>query len=300
VRRQRHRPAVKFSGQLVRGAVRGIITSWSYQATAVAQSGLRLKFARPAGGNSFTIVGQSPLEAPVAGALNTYTDVRFPVQVGDVIGYYSSSGSIAQCLKSGAGASFAFSDLMGDQAPGSTADYGPPTSNFQADLSATLEPDADNDGFGDESQDNCPGVSNPDQADGDGDGVGDACNDNCPDLSNPDQADGDGDGIGDACDDLAAPQTTITGGPKNVVKTKKKKAKVTFTFTSSEPGTFECSLDGAPFTACSSPSTHKVKAGRRKPREHTFQVRAIDAAGNTDATPAVDDFKAKRKKKRKR
>jgi hypothetical protein len=41
-----------------------------------------------------------------------------------------------------------------------------------------------------------------------------------------------------------------------------------------------------------------VKAGRRKPKEHTFQVRAIDAAGNPDPTPAADDFRAKRKKKR--
>jgi hypothetical protein len=96
------------------------------------------------------------------------------------------------------------------------------------------------------------------------------------------------------------PETTITDGPKNVVKTKKKSAKVTFTFVSSEPGTFECSLDGTPFAPCSSPSTHKVKAGRRKPKEHTFQVRAIDAAGNPDPTPAADDFKAKRKRKRKK
>lgn len=47
--------------------------------------------------------------------------------------------------------------------------------------------------------DNCPAVSNPDQADADEDGFGDAC-DNCPETANPDQADSDGDGIGDECE----------------------------------------------------------------------------------------------------
>jgi len=35
-------------------------------------------------------------------------------------------------------------------------------------------PDSDGDGIAD-SEDNCPGVSNPDQTDTDGDGIGDAC-----------------------------------------------------------------------------------------------------------------------------
>jgi len=46
--------------------------------------------------------------------------------------------------------------------------------------------------------DNCPAVSNPNQADRDGDARGDAC-DNCPSVGNPDQADSNSDGIGDAC-----------------------------------------------------------------------------------------------------
>lgn len=85
------------------------------------------------------------------------------------------------------------------------------------DLASRL--DSDGDGIPN-SYDNCPFVSNQDQADqgdvkcekicltpelpchtkcSDPDGVGDAC-DNCPTEYNPDQVDSDNDGVGDACD----------------------------------------------------------------------------------------------------
>jgi len=82
-------------------------------------------------------------------------------------------------------------------------------------------PDGDGDGILD-SVDNCPSISNAQQADGDRDGVGDACDtctdtdgdgygnpgyqantcpiDNCSNVSNPTQDDCDSNGIGDACD----------------------------------------------------------------------------------------------------
>jgi hypothetical protein len=71
--------------------------------------------------------------------------------------------------------------------------------------------DTDGDGIND-NDDNCPAVSNADQADGDNDGFGEACDsdddndgvldvgDNCQTTANADQTDTDGDGIGDACD----------------------------------------------------------------------------------------------------
>jgi len=72
--------------------------------------------------------------------------------------------------------------------------------------------DDDDDGILDVN-DNCPLISNADQADNDNDGDGDICDpdddndgildeiDICPFTPNADQADGDGDGIGDLCDD---------------------------------------------------------------------------------------------------
>jgi hypothetical protein len=84
--------------------------------------------------------------------------------------------------------------------------------------------------------------------------------------------------------DTKAPETTIVKKPKK----KSAKRKVKFTFTSSEPGsTFECKLDKAKkYTRCKSPLKRKLKPGK-----HKFSVRAIDKAGNSDATPAVWKFK---------
>jgi hypothetical protein len=85
------------------------------------------------------------------------------------------------------------------------------------------------------------------------------------------------------------PNTTITKGPKK--KTKKKEA--TFEFTSDIPGaTFECSLDGKTFTPCTSPHEVKVKKGK-----HSFEVRAV-LNGTPDGSPAEQDWKVKKKRKK--
>jgi bacillolysin len=87
-----------------------------------------------------------------------------------------------------------------------------------------------------------------------------------------------------SCSDTSAPESAILSGPaKGEVVTRRT---VSFTFASSEPSsTFECSLDGAPFIACSSPFT-RVLADRR----HSFAVRAVDSSANADPTPAAVSF----------
>ncbi|SEL60939.1 gliding motility-associated C-terminal domain-containing protein [Chitinophaga rupis] len=78
--------------------------------------------------------------------------------------------------------------------------------------------------------------------------------------------------------DQTAPNTTITSAPPAFTNS----SNATFTFISSEAGsTFQASLDGGPFTPVTSPSTYTGLADG----SHTFSVRAIDPAGNTDATP---------------
>ncbi len=61
-----------------------------------------------------------------------------------------------------------------------------------------FDDDCDGDGVT-SNEDNCPEVSNPDQADGDFDGLGNEC-DNCPCHQSSSSVDQDGDTIPDACD----------------------------------------------------------------------------------------------------
>jgi hypothetical protein len=80
--------------------------------------------------------------------------------------------------------------------------------------------------------------------------------------------------------DTTPPDTTIAAGPSGSTTT----TDATFSFTSNESGsTFQCSMDGAPFQLCTSPTTYQGLAVA----DHQFAVRAIDAAGNVDPTPAT-------------
>ena len=79
--------------------------------------------------------------------------------------------------------------------------------------------------------------------------------------------------------DTTAPSTTIdTNPPANTTATS-----ASFTFTADEQATFACALDSGSWAACTSP---KQLTGLSV-AAHTFRVRATDAAGNTDATPAT-------------
>jgi endonuclease/exonuclease/phosphatase family metal-dependent hydrolase len=78
--------------------------------------------------------------------------------------------------------------------------------------------------------------------------------------------------------DTVGPETVLSSGPSGTVAS----TSASFTFLGAEAASFECSLDGAAFSACTSPQQYTGLAQDA----HVFRVRALDALGNADASPA--------------
>jgi hypothetical protein len=83
--------------------------------------------------------------------------------------------------------------------------------------------------------------------------------------------------------DLTPPDTTITRGPSGTVATRNAE----LGFTASEAGaSFECRRDGGGWEHCTSPRRYSALPDGY----HRFQVRAADAGGNEDPTPATHEW----------
>ncbi|EKE25737.1 MAG: FHA protein, partial [uncultured bacterium] len=78
--------------------------------------------------------------------------------------------------------------------------------------------------------------------------------------------------------DITAPDTTISANPNDPSSS----SLASFSFTSDAGTTFECKIDSTNYSACASPKSY-TGLGQGN---HLFTVRAIDSAGNVDASPA--------------
>ena len=90
----------------------------------------------------------------------------------------------------------------------------------------------------------------------------------------------------DYAEDSTAPETQIDSGPSGTTND----AGPSFTFSSPDnSASFQCRLDSnnaADWASCSSPKAYSSLADGT----HTFEVRAVDTAGNPDLTPATRTF----------
>lgn len=137
----------------------GVVTKWKVNSAVAFPPGFtlseRLRVFRATGvPNEFqTITESSP--GAIASGVNTF-ETHLPVQAGDRFGAFapaSPASAVFICPTTSAEDKFGIKE--GDVPPGAKATYTPIEKN-QVALSVTIEPDADNDGFGDETQDKCP------------------------------------------------------------------------------------------------------------------------------------------------
>ncbi|WP_134741749.1 hypothetical protein [Nocardioides sp. 503] len=207
----------------------GVITGWQFGTPTVGAPttvGFRLGRASGSGSDTtYSVVGASA-DVPVTSGVKVARAVRIRARAGDMLGLY-----VAGPLESSRCA-------RGTGSPDDTALYvagnltsGPATdpaafAGFQLAVAATLEPDADADGYGDVSQDRCPTEARTHAA--------------CP-----------------------APQTRA-GKPRIAKKLVRGGRQVTVAFRASKPGgRFQCALDSATkFRACSSPYRKRLEVGK--------------------------------------
>src|SRR4051794_21970280 len=156
----------------------GVITSWSHDAMAGPNQTIKLKVFRSTNDPvKFTVVAESaPQLMNSAGGLQTFS-TRISVTTGDVIGLVKlAPQSTIRCWFATNSASDSFNDdPLHEAATGTVETFNAPTTSARLNIAAVVEPDSDADGYGDQSQDKCPGLPNSDQTDTDGDGIGDVC-----------------------------------------------------------------------------------------------------------------------------
>lgn len=131
----------------------GVLTAWGMR-TGAATGTARLKLFSPGAGASWRVDAASDLRSTTASAVNDFP-VRLAAAPGQRIGIHTN-GPLGFYL--GALPADRLVEWNTDTAVGTTSapDAGPFGSNL-ANVQATIEPDADGDAFGDESQDLCPG-----------------------------------------------------------------------------------------------------------------------------------------------
>jgi hypothetical protein len=255
----------------------GVVTRW---AVRNMNGPIQLRVLRPAAGNAFQDVGSSGQAS--AGGLGVQTfSTRLAIRAGDYIGVDAFAGASLAYRIPAPGASVPAYYPPGRLPDGATAQPTGTLFGFELLLNADIEPDADRDGYGDETQDKCP-----------------------TDASTH-----------DACPDRTAPTTTLSGSSKqNFLKQKA----VIVTALANEAGTVNATgtinLPGASKTlklkaasasaAANAKTKLKLKIPKkalkavRKALRHGKRVKATvtvierDAAGNPSA-PAKKTVRAK-------
>jgi hypothetical protein len=202
---------------------KGVLTSWSNRANATPGSARLVVVGPSAIAGHRTVLGTSALQPVTVSTLNTFP-TRIPVAAGSAIAIQTTAPGMSCGQITAAGDTF--SGAVAPYDPATNTDL-PNTSTqggVRINVSAVLEPDDDNDGFGDITQDACPQSAQTQAA--------------CP-----------------------VPDTQIKKRPARNGHSRFVKIKFTSTVPGS---TFTCSIDGKRFKPCLSPFAKRLGFGHHK------------------------------------
>jgi hypothetical protein len=131
----------------------GVITRWR---VAGGSGPLVFRVLRPQAGGAYLFVSSSAVESPANTGVVTF-DTRQPIAAGDYIGVEVESATARIGIDLGQPATETAAAVFGgpiaDGASVVPANLAPGGRGY---LNADVEPDADHDGYGDETQDQCP------------------------------------------------------------------------------------------------------------------------------------------------
>jgi hypothetical protein len=135
--------------------VAGVITKWKVNLVPAPVSFPQtLRVLRQNGPKTVQTIGEAT--QTITGGLNS-ANTRIPVQAGDRLGLLGAPGvGNLYCQLPGGGNNSIGAILPGGGATGTTSEFVQIEAEARFPVSAVIEPDADNDGFGDETQDQCP------------------------------------------------------------------------------------------------------------------------------------------------
>jgi hypothetical protein len=133
----------------------GVITSWQTATPNVPNLNAALLVVDLTPPQTVTVELQTRTKQLTADAVNSFP-VRIPVTAGERIGIYDNGPGSGPCFVAGFPAGNNAPNSAQHQFEGSTVTYAGALAFGRVNVSAVVEPDADGDGFGDDSQDLCP------------------------------------------------------------------------------------------------------------------------------------------------
>jgi hypothetical protein len=148
-------------GLQVSSPIDGVVVRWRVRARTPDGQGVRLKVVRSVGGGAYLGVNTSATRnIPVSTVVATFTfQTRQPITMGDLVALDIDGNNGSFLVRSPSeqpGVTFARwqPPLLDGQERAPLGPFGPPQNEHM--FNADVEPDEDGDGFGDETQDQCP------------------------------------------------------------------------------------------------------------------------------------------------